>query len=107
MLGWQAYQYRWLLPWLPFIGAPSRYDIRPEIQLEPKWEQTFEQKADTMVSISAVTIAASFQQQPGRSADIRTDRRLWANASLTTLVFQGDSEQPDFSAAGSALRSGG
>ncbi len=97
MLGWQAYQYRWLLPWLPFIGAPSRYDIRPEIQLEPKWEQTFEQKADTMVSYLSRDDRCFVSTTTGTHAsDIRTDRRLWTNASLTTLVFQGDSEQPDF-----------
>ncbi|GAK58910.1 hypothetical protein U27_05885 [Candidatus Vecturithrix granuli] len=97
LVGWQAYQYRWLLSWLPFIGAPSRYDVQPEIQLEPKWEQTFEQTTNAMVSYlnhdDRCFVSTTTRTQ---ALDRRTGNVLWTNASLTALVFQADSEQPDF-----------
>lgn len=96
-LGWQVYQYRWLLSWLPFIGDFSRYDVQPEIQLEPRWEQTFEQAAGAMVSYLNRGERCFVSTTTGVQAlDVRTGSVLWTNASLADVIFQADSEHSDF-----------
>ena len=95
LIGWQAYQYRWLLPWFPLGYSPSMYDMQADIQLENQWEHTFDPNHVAMASYLNRGNRCFVSSTEGMYAlNIRTGSVLWTQESLAAIVLQANSENP-------------
>lgn len=95
LLGWQVYQYRWLLPGVPFGSSSSMYDLHADIHLESTWEQMFDPNTVTMTSYLNRGDYCFVSTTEGMMAlDMRTGSILWTQNSLASVALQAISENP-------------
>lgn len=95
-LGWQVYQYRWLLPWFPSEFSPAMYDLQADIQLESRWEHIFDPNNTAMTSSLKRGERSFVSTTAGLSAlDMRTGAVLWTQNSLSAVNLQASSEDPE------------
>ena len=94
-VGWQAFQYRQILSWLPWFSSRSFYENAPEIFLEAQWMKQFDRENALSSYINRDDRCIITASEAIQALDMRTGEIVWSLDNLPYTSLQPLSKDPD------------